>query len=161
MIKSTIIRSRHHRSCIIFDIKSNCINKCKCFLLFYTKSLFFLFYAINLQILPHQIIRNTPSFIKIILFTFSLIISLTHTRPHHLTKHHFSERSLSLSFSPSSFYLLLSSSPSLLLQFFFFNIFFLSSFSFFFFFFISKKKIIIFLFLPLSFSIKLVLSSNL
>ena len=120
---------------------------CQSFLLFYNKNLLFLFYTVNLQKHSHQIIYNTPSFIKIILFhrLFFLIISLTW--PHHLTS--LVWNTLSLSFSPSSFYLLLSSST-----FFFFSIFFLSSsFSF------LKKKI--FLFLPLSFSIKSMLSSNL
>ena len=83
---------------------------CKSCFLFYNKNLLFLFYTINLQKHPHQIIYNTPSFIKIILFHIFFNYSLTHTRPHHLTL--LLLNTLSLSFSPSYFYLLLSSSSS-------------------------------------------------
>ena len=102
---------------------------CKNFLLFYNKNLLFLFYIINLQKHPHQIIYNTPSFIKIIHFHIFLLLFplLIHG---HTTLPHFS-KTLSLFL----FLLLLSTCFSLLLllsssMFFFFNIFFLSSSSF-------------------------------
>ena len=89
---------------------------CKSCLLFYNKNLLFLFYTINLLKHPHQIIYNTPSFIKIILFhIFYYYFPYPYTAPPpYLT-------SLKHSFS------------------FFFSILFLLA-SFFFFFFISLKK---------------------
>ena len=94
-------------------LKSNGISKCKSFFLFYTKNLLFLFYIINLQKHPHQIIYNTQSFIKTILFhIFYYYFPYTYMAPppyQTVGKHHFSEHSLIL-------FLLLSSSMIFLLQ---------------------------------------------
>ena len=142
----------------ILTTKSICTSGCKIFLLFYNTNLLFLFYITNLQNHQHQIIYNTHSFIYIILSHIFFNYYFTYTRPTTLPHTH----SLSLFFFFSFFFLLLSSSTffllwHLLLPFFFF--FFCYSFFLLILFFFSKKNL--FLFLPPSLSIKLVLSSNL
>ena len=122
------------------SLKSISISRCKSFLLFYNKKSTFFILHNQFVKTPHQIIYNTPSFIKIILSHIFIIISLTHTRLHHLTTHHFSKHSLSFFFS---FFFLLSSfffSFFLLLPFFLLQYLFSFSILSFFFFFISKKK---------------------
>ena len=62
--------------------KSNYINLCKRFRLFYTKNLLFLFYIITFTKHPHQFIYYTHFFIKII---FSLTFLLLFPTYPHLT----------------------------------------------------------------------------
>ena len=131
----------HLRLCNICNVflKSISISRCKSFLLFYNKNLFFfLFYTINLQKHPHQIISNTPSFIKIILSHIfpPLPIHSPTTLPHTTLPHTTFPNIVSLSFSLYSFYFLLSSSTFFILQY----LLSFASLSFFFFFISNKKK---------------------